>query len=262
MNRRILYIFLIAVCAIAISCGKKAPSLDSKECEKAEGYFFLGVSFMNNDDPTTALEELLKAEKLCPNDPRIHNAMGLVYYAKERFDKAILHFQKALLLDPEDSDAAHNLAIVYLYLNRYDEAIALLLGALESDVYRNQANSLNAVGWAYYKKNDYIKAEEFFRKTLEHDRMYLPAYDNLAKVYISLSRFKDAETELVRALNLNEFFIEARLDLGIVYLKSSQQAQACEQFSKVLGIDPLGKLGAQAQEFINLLECEDGRSYP
>lgn len=254
MKRFLLYFAILLSLTLTVSCAKKAPTLDTKECKKAEGYFHLGVSYMYNDDPTSALGELLKGEKLCAHDPRIQNALGLVYYAKERFDKSILHLEKALELDPEDADASHNLGVVYLYLNRYDEAIKCFKKALENDLYRNQANSMNAVGWAYYKQNDYANAEKYFKETLNHDRMYLTAYDNLAKVYIALNRFDDAIIELLKALDLNSYYPEALLDIGICYLKMGDKDKAKIEFKKVTQIDPMGKLGSQAQEFLNLLE--------
>jgi tetratricopeptide (TPR) repeat protein len=254
VKRGLIYSLILLICLIGLSCAKKKPKLDTEPCKKAKGYFLLSVSYINADDPTSALEQLFKGQALCPHDPEIQNALGLVYFAKQRFAKAVNHFELALQYAPDDSDARHNLGIVYVYLNRYDEAIVSFKIALENDLYRNQANSLNAIGWAYYKKGEYTEAEGYFKKTLEHSRMYLPAYDNLAKVYIALDRFEDAIKELTHALELNDLFPEARLDLGICYLKLGDKEKAKEQFKKVLATDPLGKLGSQAQEFLKLLE--------
>ena len=47
---------------------------------------------MNSNKSTDALKHLLDAVKLCPHDPEIHNALGLIYFAKERFPKSIKEF--------------------------------------------------------------------------------------------------------------------------------------------------------------------------
>ena len=78
--------------------------------------------------------------------------------------------------------------------------------------------------------------------------------DNIAKVYMNLERYEDAIAELNKALAINEYYVEALLDLGICHLKVGEKEKARENFKKVLEIDPLGKLGSQAQEYLNLLE--------
>jgi len=254
MKRGIFLAIAILVCIFSISCSKKPPKLDTKPCNKAKGHFQLGVSYMNADDPTSALEQLLKAEKLCPHDPETQNALGLVFYAKERFDKSITHFKLALSYKEDFSDAFHNLGIVYLYLNRYDESISCFKSALTNDLYRNQANSLNALGWAYYKKKDYVNAEKYFKETLEHDRLYLPAYDNLAKVYILLERFEDALVPLDKVIKINANFIEAIFDRGVCFFKLGFKGKAKTDFEKVRELDPLGKFGTQAEEYLKLME--------
>ena len=254
MKRTFIYVLAVILCFCALACKKTPPKLDSKQCTKAKGYYQLGVSYMNADDSTSALEEFLKAEEMCPADPDLQNAMGLIYYSKEKFDKAITHLKKAIELDPENSDAKHNLGVLYLYLNQYDSAITLFQEALENDLYRNQANTLNALGWAYFKKKNYLKAEAFFNQTLDRDRLYLPAYVNLGKVYIALERYQDSTAILEKALQLNPYYAEAHLDMGISYMKLGNNEKAVFHFKKALEYEPLGKIGSQAQEFLNLLE--------
>ena len=50
---------------------------------------------------TAALGELLKAERLNPDDPILHNDLGLAYMAKEKIDLAVVHFEKAVQLKPD-----------------------------------------------------------------------------------------------------------------------------------------------------------------
>lgn len=260
MKRVLVFTLALIMCFFMVSCAsKKKPRMDTKSCDKSNGFYKFGISYFASNDATSALGQLLKAEELCPHDPKIQDALGLVYYSKERFPKAIEHFQKALKWDPNFSNAAHNLGIVYLYLNRYDEAIALFQNALSNDLYRNRANSINALGWAYYKKKDYEMAEKYFKETLEHNRLFYEAYGNLAKVYLSLDRVDDAIDQLSKVLQLYKFYPEAHLDLAKCYIKKGQSQDAVEHLKKVLSIDPLGPLGTQAQKLLNLLEDGNGR---
>jgi len=242
---------ILAWCGAGCAHQKKVSAQDQKS---AQAYYLLAVAYLNGGDATSALEELLKAEKLNPYDSEIQNSLGLVYYAKEKYGAAIGHLERAIQLDPKNSDAHHNLGTIYLYQGRHDQAIAEFESALANDLYRNRAQSLNSLGYTYYKKRDFLKAEKYLLDCLEHDHMYLLAYDNLAKVYISLERYDDAKVQLERVLKLKEFYPEAMLDLGLVYLNTGQKAKAKELFQKVLRIDPLGQYGQRAQEYLGLLE--------
>jgi type IV pilus assembly protein PilF len=250
-------IVLIAVCAALLvlgGCVPKKPSVSEGKQKEALGHYNMAMAFMQSDKASQALEELEKARDFNPYDSEIQNALGLVYFSKERFEKAEDSYKRALENDPKNSDARHNLGTLYLYQGRYTEAIGMFSEALANDTYRNQANTLNALGWAYYKQQDYARAEGYFKEVINRDGRYVIAYDNLAKVYMATNRFDDAMAELKKVLGLAPMYAEANLDMGICYLKKGEKGKAREHFMKVLQADPLGKLGSQAQEYINILE--------
>ena len=64
--------------------------------EDALSHMRLGDSLLREGKPTQALGELLKAAELDPNNPQIHNVLGMVYLEKGMPAQAIDQFQKAL----------------------------------------------------------------------------------------------------------------------------------------------------------------------
>jgi type IV pilus biogenesis/stability protein PilW len=257
MRRILRIIFISFFCAGLVflgGCPQKKPSVSAAKQKEAQGHYDMAMAYMQNDKGSQALEELEKAKAVNPFDSEIHNALGLVYFSKERFDKAEEAYKKALEVDPKNSDARHNLGALYLYLGRYDEAVNQFNEALADDTYRNQANTLNALGWTYYKLQDYLRAEQYFKEVIDRDRRYFIAYDNLAKVYMATNRIDDAVAQLAKVLEITPLYPEANLDLGICFLKKGEKAKAREHFMKVLQTDPLGKLGNQAQEYLNILD--------
>jgi Tfp pilus assembly protein PilF len=240
--------------AAVVFAGCSRNRVSEENARKAQGYFDMALAQMTRGDATGALDDLLKAETLNPYDAEIQNALGLVYYSKEKYDKAVTHFQKALEFDPKHSDTHHNLGHLYLTQGRFDLAIVEFNKALENDLYRNRAQTLNALGFAYYKKRDYLKAEQTLKRCLDHDRLYFLAHGNLGKVYIALERFEDAQATLEKALQLRAVFPEAMLDLGLVYWKQGKKQQAIDLFKKVKQFDPIGEFGARADEYLGLFE--------
>jgi Tfp pilus assembly protein PilF len=104
--RRILCLGLIFSVLFAVACA----STDNKQRKKeAEATRDLGEAYLRDRKFTLALKELLKAEKLTPNDHFLQNDLGLVYYYKKLHDKAIVHFKKSLDIKSDYGPAMNNL---------------------------------------------------------------------------------------------------------------------------------------------------------
>lgn len=241
-------IFLLA----SFCCAGK--DVTPKKAKEAEAYYLRAISYMQKDKPQEALLNLQEAVKLNPSDPRFFDAMGLVYFSTETFDKAEESYREAIKVDPKYTDAHHNLGVLYNHLGRYDEAISEFELVLQDELYRNRANTLNALGWAYHKKADYKNAEDAFKKTIKHDRLYLIAYDNLGKVYIDSKRYDEAVAILEQVLKLESNYPEARLDLGIAYLKLGKTDEAKTEFERAIALDPQGPIGKEAKKYLELLK--------
>ncbi|MBZ0270399.1 tetratricopeptide repeat protein [bacterium] len=245
----------MALALFATACGgDKKPEVKPDKQKEAESHYELCMAYFQAEKGSEALEECEKARDANPYDSQIHNALGLIYFHKERFEKAEAAYNEALRLDPKNSNARHNLGTLYLYLGRYNEATSSFTEALADDTYRNQANTLNGLGWAAYKQQDYVRAEQYFKEVLDRDARYLIAYDNLAKVYMATDRYDEAIEQLNYVLTLNAEYPEAHLDLALCFIKKNDKEKAREHLLKVLEVDPLGKLGRQAQEYLNILD--------
>jgi len=247
-------IMILSALLFAAIFGCAGKNIDPKKAKEAEAYYLRAVSYMQKNKPQEALLNLQEAIKLNPKDPRFYDAMGQIYFSDESFGKSEDAYKKAIEVDPAYTDARHNLGVLYNYLGRYDDAVQQFDSVLKDELYRNRANTLNAMGWAYYKKGDYEKAEDAFMRTIKHDRMYLYAYDNLGKVYIDQKRYEEAVSILEQVLKLKSDYPEARLDLGIAYLKLDKSGEAKTEFERVIALDPDGPIGKEAKKYLELLK--------
>jgi len=79
-----------------------------------------------------------QAVRLDPKNPVAYNGIGVTYYARRLYDKALLSYKKALEVGPNFGDAYYNMACIYSLQNKPDLAIkylriALLNGFVEFD---------------------------------------------------------------------------------------------------------------------------------
>ena len=157
-----------------------------------------------------ALEELIKAVKLDPNNADAHNLLGLVWLRKgaeaeelstrnqclkgeslalekqeadAQFKKAEQELRRAIALKQDFSDARNNLAVVMLHFGRYDEAVQLEEKALANIVYRDPYAAQGNLGQAYLEKGDYVRAAMALRQALFEQPKFCVGRYRLAKVY-------------------------------------------------------------------------------
>jgi VWFA-related protein len=76
-------------------------------------YIDLAATHASLSDLTSALAVLRDAEQRWPNDPEVHNAIGVIHFRRGALDEAIAAFTKATVATPEDALAYLNLGRAY-----------------------------------------------------------------------------------------------------------------------------------------------------
>ena len=105
---------------------------------KAELYYGHGTENLISRNYTKALEFLLKANELDPDNSKIINNMAMAYYFKKQRNTAINLLKKAIKLDPKNSDAKNNLASIYVDSNMLQEAKDLYKQVQKDLIYSHQ----------------------------------------------------------------------------------------------------------------------------
>ncbi len=89
---------------------------------------------------------------------------------EESANESIRMIQKALLIKPDDPEALFSLGLMYFHKEMYDKAVdtfyQALKGARESSLI---AQSYNNIGKSYYKKKNYKKALQAFTRAVDED---------------------------------------------------------------------------------------------
>jgi len=137
-------------------------------------------------------------------DPEIWNYIGLAYWHKGNFEKALKAFEKSILIDNKYPIAFNN------------------LGALHYSIFL-KTKDLEA----------YKKSLQNFKKAIELDPYYSTAYQGVGVAYAQVGDLEEAISCLEKALELRPDFGQAVYDLGIVYMKNGETIKAYDNFIKV-----------------------------
>ncbi|MBU1055634.1 MAG: tetratricopeptide repeat protein [Proteobacteria bacterium] len=217
----------------------------------------VGEAYMYQSDYTMALKELLDAEKIYPNDPVLHNDLGLVYMAKDRLQTAVEHFKKAIDLKHDYAPAINNLGTAYLALKNWDLAIDSFNKVSNDLLYATPHYPIANLGWAYYNKNDFTLAEKYYKEALKIEPNYPIALHGLGITYVKLKNPSEAVIYFEKAIKYSPWIPEYYMNLSEAYIQLKQYEKAIISYYKVIEISPESDISAKAQKEIARLKAQN-----
>ena len=134
----------------------------------------------------------------------------------------------------------------------YSKTIAALKAKLDKDP--SDAQTINALGTAYFMSEQYDKAKALFLRALRLHPGDPEATVQLAMVYHAGGNDAKAKSLIRGVLKKRPRFQEARYDLAIIFFSEGRLERAKAEWQKTADLDPESKLGRQAQNFVDMME--------
>jgi len=243
--------FLVVVLMI---CGCAASQANR---EQADHHINIGSAYIQAAQYNPALKELLDAEKLVPDDAKVHYLLGVAYQGKGFRDKAAAEFQRAIELKPDYSEAFNYLGMVYYDQGQFEKAIASFQAALSNIVYDTPSVALYNMGKAYQRLGNIEMALSKFAEATQRDpnSSLVPLIDrDSALILYARGDYARTIEHLKRAVDRVPAFVEAHYWLGESYLKVRDPAKAAEAFRNVVATGPDTEFGAKAKQRLGQLK--------
>lgn len=262
----------MAVLTLLANCGPAATRVDPDASEKR---FLLGADYFKKGYVGPALEELLKAVELNPDNADAHNLLGLVFLRKgaeaeelstrnqclkgeelrlekqeadAQFKKAQEQFEKAVTLKPDFSEARNNLAVVMIHFGRYDEAVQLEEKALSNIIYREPFAAQGNLGQAYLEKHDLARAAKALRQAVFEQPKFCVGRYRLAKVYYESQEWDRAWEEIDQVTSDKACPIQEAFQLaGLVALRRNDRERAQQLFARCVELAPKSCLASECK---------------
>jgi Tfp pilus assembly protein PilF len=243
---------VLALLTLAVACVPVEQVKPKKEI--AEYHTILGVSALNEKNPTEALREFLLAEEADPNDPEIQSGLAQAYVGKRAYELAEQHLLKAIALSNDKPKYENNLGALYLTMGRYDDAIVRLRKAADNLLFARADQAWTAIGIAYYQKQDYASAETAYKKAMMLNPQFVRAPFRLGELYYNLDRPAEALDIFKRAIQLAPGFSTAHYWLGLTYMKMKDHDQARAAFSEALRLAPDSEVARLSANYLRIID--------
>ena len=156
---------LILLLSACVTPDADAPLSENQKA--AEINIQLGVRYLGKGEYKLADEKLRRAIRQDPKSATAHWVFALLQERLGEYDVAEKYFRKAISLDPKDSKAHNNYGTFLCNQDRVLEAEKEFLSAIENPLYDDASSAYANAGTCFLKLPDKVKAEEYFRKSLE-----------------------------------------------------------------------------------------------
>lgn len=236
---------------LLVSC---ATTPDIEDIKRAEVYYKLGISHLIGGRLADAFIEFQKAIKLNPKDKDSLNALGLISTEFEKYDEALSYYRQAIAIEPNYSEAMNNMGVTYVRMERWDEAIEYFRMALKNPLYPTPERAYTNMGYAFYKKGDYVNAMSAIKNALVRYPDFPRALYVSGLIHVKLGNDNQAIEEFKKAVAVDLEYIEGHWELGSAYLRVGDKKKAIEHFKVVFEKSDDIKRRKEALEYIELLK--------
>lgn len=251
MQYRVLLAGLTCLVSALAACVPVQPS--EPDSKKAAYHHMMGVSALNEQNPTDALKELLQAEKYDPRDPEIQSGLAQAYWVKQAHALAEEHFKRAIDLSDGDPKYYNNLAALYLSTERYDDAIKAFQTAAENLLFDRPEMAWTGIGLANVQKQDYPAAQRAYQKAIAINPNYYLAPFRLGELYYNQDRPVEALDMFTRTIELAPGFADGHYWQGLVYMKMKNPEKAKPAFLEVVRLNPQSETARLAVNYLKII---------
>jgi tetratricopeptide (TPR) repeat protein len=184
-----------------------------------------------------AIAELERLKATAPNTAGLDSELGVAYYKKSDYVKAVEFLKAAVTSDPSDGEATQLLGLSY-YLNGYPAQAIPLLEKVQGWLPRANVDASYILGICYIQTKNYPLARRAFARMFDVPEDSAASYLFTSRMLFRQEFDPVAEEYAQKAAALDPKLPLAHFLLGELYLFKSRVPEAIAEFQKELAIDP------------------------
>ncbi|WP_018658743.1 tetratricopeptide repeat protein [Allofustis seminis] len=193
--------------------------------------------YQSNGFPEVSEQKLKEAEEILPQEPIIQFALAELYYFMQEWHKAEHYYQELIkneLTEIAGISLKSRLAAIQGIQGELDEAVHSYQEAVETHPHIDTHFQL---GFLYFQKRDFDKAELAFKEVLALDPNYWAVYPLLVKLYIEKSEHEKALEAVNLGIMRDELNSELYLLRAELYLHNNDFESAVADFESAIQLD-------------------------
>lgn len=236
-------LLVLLVCGSACAqdnTANPAPSagrLQAGESTSPESAFAEPRRLLQQGKSDEAIAQLQQLATQRPGLKGLSHELGVAYYKKGDYLKAVDAFKKAVAEDANDSEGVQLLGLSYYLAGRPAEAIPYL-EKVQTWFPRANVDASYILGLSYIQSKDYVQARKAFARMFDVSPDSAPAYLFTARMLLRQEFVPVAEEYAHKAAELDPKLPLVHYLLAELYLFKSQIGDAISELQKELALNP------------------------
>lgn len=216
----------------------------------------------------TALADINNTQTIIFVDNNTHTQMvkfwtdlGDKFFQEGSYDKAITHYDKAIIIDPTSASAWSNKAECLFALRKFDEAESSINNAL--NLYPNFAQLWYVKSLVLYGSGKLNESLESINKSIEINSSNAPSFVMKGVILSELYRYNESLYCFNKATEVDPSYAPAWVFVGLMLDISRKYDEALKYYDKAIELDPVyapawfykGNLLAMLKKYNESKEC-------
>jgi tetratricopeptide (TPR) repeat protein len=191
----------------------------------------LGEQAIRRGDVTTAMQYAERVAQLWPANARVLEFMLARHLEDRDFNKVELRVSLLLAVDPENTMANFSLGLLMLQKDQKKLAEDAFRHALKRD---RHVPAINNLAWLLAETGRWSEAIPLAREATELAPQSPDVWDTLGYAYLVAGQYPEAESALVRAMELGPRHLSARCRYAVVLQRTGRVAEARKEAESIL----------------------------
>ena len=167
--------------------------------------------------------------------PCAYNLMGNIYIETKQYEKAEIHFLKAIQLDSNYLHALNRLGKIYYRTGRFNEAEEIFIRELKAaSEEREKTSAYNELGNLYYESNRIKEGAAYYRKSMQADSTYEDPVINLINCFPAAVTIEEGNILCTKLLAMDSTSKSNIENVAFFYAKSNNPDLAEYYINKLL----------------------------
>jgi type IV pilus assembly protein PilF len=227
-----------------------------KSAKQAKLYLQIANSYLEHYKLPEALSTFIEAQKLTPEDPEVHNGLGMTYLLRKKYQLSEKHFKKALVLNPAFTDTRNNMARLYIEQGKYMLALKQLEIAKADLTYGSPDTIQFLYGLIAFKTKKYEKAQLFLGRVHKKNPKHCETAVNLGRTLYYRGLYENSLVVYDEALKSCEKNYTTSLNYfkALSYIKLNKTLLAKTYLNNILFTNPNSDWALRSKQRLSLLK--------
>ncbi|MGD8540479.1 MAG: tetratricopeptide repeat protein [Candidatus Aminicenantes bacterium] len=244
---------ILLVCLSLAFCSSPEKKIQKQREQDPRYQYNLALFHLNNGQLDEAIKYFNKSLSLDAQYHLSYNGLGIAYLMKGEFKQAIDFFDRTLQLNPTLTEAHNYMGTAYQELGMLDKAEQAFRTAASDVNYKSRELPYYNLARLYFTQDRTKDALYYVQKSVEMNPRLVMAHNLQGVLYERLNDYDKAIDSYKAGIKIAEDDINLKFNLAVAYFKNNQHNLAREKFDEIYSAADI-EMKAQIDEYLKLIK--------